>query len=93
MWMEEERRVTAAAAADYEGDVIIQQADDDDEDDEGKIENSDKRIGERRKEGDGIDDCGGAFPGRWNDATERPSLFLPSSVWPIRRQIAMFVSG
>ena len=56
-------RVTAAAA-DYEGDVIIQQADDGDGDDDGdgEIENSDKRIGKGGR--DGIDDCGGAFPGK-----------------------------
>ena len=45
----------------------------------------------RRGAEDGIDDCGGGtFPGRWewDDAT-----LLPPSVWPVRRQIAMFVSG
>ena len=73
--------------------MIIQQAD-------GKIENSDKRT-ERWTDGrveDGIDDCGGGgtFPGRWewDDATLPSFPFLaPPPVWPVRRQIAMFVSG
>ena len=68
--------------------MIIQQAD-------GKIENSDKRT-ERRKDGRGKMESMIAVAAHSQgdgNGMMRPFLPFPPPVWPVRRQIAMFVSG